>query len=96
MYLKTYIFKNEIKNGVQNELLQSKILFKTQNDTPIWIINVELIISFFTCMKANKFNYLKNTLVSPNGFLMVNFLHFVIEKTFITNSFLFELKKNPE
>jgi len=47
-------------------------------------------------MKANKINYFKNTLVSPNGFLMVNFLHFVIEKKFITNSFLFEFKKNPE
>jgi hypothetical protein len=30
-------------------------------------------------MKAYKINHLKNKLISPNGFLRVNFLHFVIE-----------------
>ncbi len=53
----------------------------------LWIINVELIISFFTCMKSNKINHLKNTLVSPNGFLMVNFLHFVIQKIIFYHKF---------
>ncbi len=54
----------------------------------LWLINVELTISFFTCMKANKINYLKNTSLSPNGFLMLNFLHFVIEKIIFYHKFL--------
>jgi hypothetical protein len=39
-------------------------------------------------MKANKINYLKNTLVSPNGFLMVNFFNFVIENKIFYHKFL--------
>jgi hypothetical protein len=65
-------------------------VFKTQNDTLLWISNVELIISFFTCMKANKIIYFKNKLISPNFFNCGFSSCFDWNNNILSNSFFVE------